>query len=407
MRRRIRARRTTTPARGLVLASCFVCSGWFACTLYDQDLIDGARGGAGPSATSGAGGSTPNASGGSDENPTGGTDGSAATGGTGGEADGSGGSSFPGSAGRAGNGGSSGSASSTGGVAGAGGEPNDAGQAGTNEAGAGGDAGCDAPPGCDCATIDSCNELHDALVHRYGFDGTGSSVPDGAGSLDGEVVAAELAGDGTLALPGGLALEGETLGHVEFPSDCLSGLVNATFEMWFSWDATGPSWTRVFDFGETSTTTAGTSFWFSPLAGTGVAASSRAGFSGEVPGTGYMNQILVLGPALETGTHHAVVVADDSANMLSLYVDGSFAGTQALPRPLANVNATNCWLGRSNDATDPYFAGGLDEFRIYDAALSAAAIELSYASGPDPDFLADSAADPADAPSPRVLRNAP
>ena len=104
-----------------------------------------------------------------------------------------------------------------------------------------------------------------------------------------------------------------------------------------------------------------------------------------------MNQILVPGPVLGGGVHHAAVVADDAANTLTLYVDGAFAGAQALPRSLADVNAGNCWLGRSNDATDPYFAGSVDEFRVYDAALGAEAIAFSFQAGPNPLFFGASA----------------
>jgi hypothetical protein len=241
------------------------------------------------------------------------------------------------------------------------------------------------------------------LVHRYDFEGDGARVADRAGSMDGEVIGTALTGDGTLVLSGGSGLEGDTREHVAFPAGCLNGLVNATFEVWFAWDPTGAAWQRIFDFGETSTATSGTSFWLSPLAGAGSTASSRAGLSAEVPGSGYMNQILATGPVLAAGVHHVAVVVDDAGNMLTLYVDGVFAGAQALSRALADVNDVNCWLGRSNDATDPYFAGSLDEFRIYDAALGADAMAFSFQAGPHPAFFGANAADPGGAAAPLPL----
>jgi hypothetical protein len=366
----------------------FGCAGLYACTLYDEALLEDASGAGGSSSTvPGSGGSDPAAGGAPDTTPDAGSDGAGATGG---ETDGSGGTSLAGSAGAPGLAGTSGSsgagaAGGNGGVAGAAGED---GQGGS-EGGASGDSGCNPPPGCDCsATADACAALAATLVHRYDFSGTGTAVVDGAGARDGEVIGTALAGDGTLRLAGGVALEGEPLQHVAFPGGCLNQLVNATFEVWFDWDVAGSAWQRVFDFGELSTATTGTSLWFSPLAGTGTSASSRAGLSAESPGTGYMNQILVSGPVLSAGARHAALVADDTGNMLTLYLDGIFAGAQALPRPLANVNAENCWLGRSNDATDPYFGGKLDEFRVYDAALDAEAIAFSFEAGPNPRFLA-------------------
>jgi hypothetical protein len=356
-----------------------------ACTPYDEALLDDARGIGGSSALSGAGGNDPGA-GGADAPPSeAGNDGSGATGG---RADASGGTSFGGVAGGAGLTGSAGSGAvahaGNGGAAGAAGDDG----GGSGDAGAGGDSGCNPPVGCDCSvTGDACTALTTALLHRYDFAGDGMNVPDRAGTLDGEVVGTTLSGDGTLVLAGGIPLEAELLPHVAFPGGCLDGLVNATFEVWFDWDAMGASWQRVFDFGELSTATTGTSLWFSPLAGTGPSASSRAGLSAAVPGTGYMNQILVSGPVLAEGAHHAALVVDDAGNMLTLYLDGIFAGAQALSRPLANVNATHCWLGRSNDVTDPYFGGKFDEFRVYDAALTADVIAFSFESGPNPEFF--------------------
>lgn len=357
--------------------------------LYDDALIDDARGTGGSGALSGSGGSDVGASGGSEPTPSGG-DGFGATGG---EANGSGGTATGGLAGNgatAGNSGAAGSsANGSGGTPGAGGDTtNDAGQAGTSDAGAGGDPGCSTGPGCECGpSLDACTELTGALIHRYDFAGEGTTLADRAGTVDGEIFGTALSGDGSLLLAGGVVTEDEVLEHVAFPAGCLSGLVNATFEMWFTSDAAGPSWQRIFDFGELSTATTGTSLWFSPLAGSGASASSRAALSAESPGTGYLNQSLAAGPVLASGAHHAAVVVDDTGNMLSLYVDGAFAGAQALPRPLANVNDDNCWLGRSNDASDPYFAGSLDEFRVYDAALGAEAIALSFAAGPNPAFF--------------------
>jgi hypothetical protein len=61
--------------------------------------------------------------------------------------------------------------------------------------------------------------------------------------------------------------------------------------------------------------------------------------------------------------------------------DGTYAGT------LASITATNCWLGRSNYSGDSYFNGSYDEFRIYDAALTAAQVVASRTAGPNAGFL--------------------
>jgi len=74
---------------------------------------------------------------------------------------------------------------------------------------------------------------------------------------------------------------------------------------------------------------------------------------------------------------------------LTLYVDGMLACAKALPFDLSDIDDVNCWLGRSQFASDGGFVGTIEEFRIYDVALSASQVALSYQAGPDPPFLTD------------------
>ena len=50
--------------------------------------------------------------------------------------------------------------------------------------------------------------------------------------------------------------------------------------------------------------------------------------------------------------------------------------------PLSSVNDVNDWLGRSQ-FEDPFFNGSLDEFRIWNGALTAAQVAQNYAAGPN------------------------
>ena len=65
---------------------------------------------------------------------------------------------------------------------------------------------------------------------------------------------------------------------------------------------------------------------------------------------------------------------------VSLYVDGSLAGTPAtatiLPKDLGKTNQN--FVGRSQWA-DPYLTGSVDELRIYNRALTAG--EVDYLAG--------------------------
>jgi hypothetical protein len=85
---------------------------------------------------------------------------------------------------------------------------------------------------------------------------------------------------------------------------------------------------------------------------------------------------------LSTGAwHHIAVVLDAGATYTgTLYVDGAVAGTNAAMtiRPSNIGNTPNNWIGRSAFVADPYFAGLIDDFRVYNRALTAAEISTLF-----------------------------
>jgi hypothetical protein len=71
---------------------------------------------------------------------------------------------------------------------------------------------------------------------------------------------------------------------------------------------------------------------------------------------------------------------------ITLYVNNGAPVTAAIPDnmlALDLITDNNNWLGRAQWG-DPLFDGLIDEFRIYDAALSAADVAASFAAGPEP-----------------------
>ena len=60
----------------------------------------------------------------------------------------------------------------------------------------------------------------------------------------------------------------------------------------------------------------------------------------------------------------------------TLYIDGAVAGTNTAMtlRPSSIGNTPNNWIGASAFAADPYFGGLVDDFRVYNRALTAAEI---------------------------------
>jgi Concanavalin A-like lectin/glucanases superfamily len=224
------------------------------------------------------------------------------------------------------------------------------------------------------------------VLHRYSFDGLDVAVLDSKGDAHGEVVGTTLPGFGALPLAGA-----ESGQYVDLPNDIVSGLGDATFEVWLTWTG-GRFWQRIFDFGFNSNGEeglpgpAGTSYLF--LTASAPADTARmlpAGFRLAYSNNGVADEDVCQAPApvpIAVPTHVAVVVsqADES---VSLYQNGELLQSCPLARPLSDIEDVNNWLGHSNYESDDDFAGIFDEFRIYGTALTPEELAESYAAGPD------------------------
>jgi hypothetical protein len=233
---------------------------------------------------------------------------------------------------------------------------------------------CDGEPECSQA----CTQLFpDSLVHRYSFDGEGMAVVDSVGDSDGVVVNGNLAGDGDLVLEGG--------DYVELPAGMLSALTSATIEVWVTL-VRGAGGARIFDFGNRTASGDGTSYW--ALTPSSIADGNAMTLLNLTPGVdvGTGDQYLSGRSPVPSGAmHHVAVVFDAEARNLSLYVDGTVQGNRAnITGSLAELDDSNAWLGRAQFGAYPFLDGRIHEFRIYDQALTAAAITASFEAGPDP-----------------------
>ena len=86
---------------------------------------------------------------------------------------------------------------------------------------------------------------------------------------------------------------------------------------------------------------------------------------------------------LVDGWHHLVMVMEegDPNGLLTLYVDGWSAGTVETPGMPADLDeTTRNWLGQSqwsgDDGDDDLYDGLMDEFRIYNRALSEGEVRI-------------------------------
>jgi len=166
--------------------------------------------------------------------------------------------------------------------------------------------------------------------------------------------------------------------YVNLPGGIVSGLHDFTISAWVNPSANS-AWSRVFDFG-----TGTNNFMFLTLSAGGgpllFADATPSGGGDVIAGPGTL--------PLNTWSHVAVTL---SGNTGTLYVDGQPVATNNnMTVTPADLGATNQnWIGRSQFIADPYLAATVDDFQIYDHALSAADIAALASGQPGAGNVAD------------------
>ena len=236
----------------------------------------------------------------------------------------------------------------------------------------------------DCTTDDCKYSYWHYLVNRFSFEGSGTAAVDSVGSTgDGLIYNTSLTGTGKLVLAGGTSDQFASL-----PNGLASRWTNATFEVWVDWPGVSGDaewWQRIFDFGNSDAGEGqqgddGASYLFlSPHAWDD---HMRVAFS---PGGKDSESALIEVDPLPAGNNrHVAVVVDDDLDTITLYVQGASVGSTAFTDSLSSLTDVNNWIGRSQFALDPDFKGSIDEFRIYNVALSADQVMDSFVAGPNP-----------------------
>jgi hypothetical protein len=168
---------------------------------------------------------------------------------------------------------------------------------------------------------------------------------------------------------GGLNLDGVD-DYASLPiGPLISSLKSSTFATWVDFSNAGGTWQRIFDFG-TGTTM---NMFLTPRTG----ATGPMRFAITIGGGGAPEEQASAPGTLPRGWHHIAVTMNASAPASNtLYLDGVAVATNtaATLSPSSLGNTTNNWLGRSQYPADAYFNGALDDFRIYDYALTAAEV---------------------------------
>lgn len=211
------------------------------------------------------------------------------------------------------------------------------------------------------------------LVHQWNFnENAGTSA---ANSVSGGP-SATLMGGATFDGSGGVTLNGSSGTYISLGSGTLNGLTSVTFEGWVS--DNGANNTHLFSFDDSPW---GTYLRFN----LGDSGNGHNGNSFIEPIVGWGGAVLNGTPVADNTLNHIVVIYDPANNYEAIYVNGaltaSYTGTL---NALSNYATVAGRLGRSPwaDYGDPFLNGTINQFSIYNGALTGTEIAALYAAGP-------------------------
>lgn len=226
--------------------------------------------------------------------------------------------------------------------------------------------------------------LHADLVHRYSFTNGDTTAVDSVGGQHGtlesgaSISSDALQCDGSndyAGLPGaGIAINTFTTG--------------LTLEMWSTQPTDNQSYSMTVAFGDTWASN-GTGRDYLMIATTRGDNVSRAAIANTPDDASPWNdEVGVNGPELNDDTeHHYVLTIDDpdedGTGTLEYYIDGVSQGSADLSGSLiSGLSNTYVYLGKGLYTGDDTVECAINEFRIYDSALTPTQIQNHYEWGP-------------------------
>jgi hypothetical protein len=204
------------------------------------------------------------------------------------------------------------------------------------------------------------------LIHRYSFT---TDASDAVGHADGVL-------EGEASVSGGqLHLTGKRGTFVNLPGGLIHDCKAVTFEFWVTLGA-NRSWARVFDQGSTNGNSGQHDLYFCPNSGQDFRLTIMDPHPTE-------RVVRIPGNVNNQTNLYVACVLDPPTGFMGIYTNGVLAKKRDDLVSLASVDTNLFYLGKSLFAGDAPLNGSIDEFRIYNGALSAEKVAVNYKNGPD------------------------
>ena len=212
-----------------------------------------------------------------------------------------------------------------------------------------------------------------ALTHRYSFNGDATDSVGGS-AWDGTLPSG---GDFT-TVPGQVLISSNSSQYVQFPAGIITNYTSVTVDMWASLPTALPANCFLWAFGNTVGGGGGNCIFVQPLGG-------RLAISGGMPSWQAGEQNATGAGNLGGQTNfHLTAVVNPVAGWEALYVNGTLVGKNtAITAQMSQVYDVYNYIARSLYTGDSFIDVNVDEYRIFDGALSSQEIAIANQSGPN------------------------
>lgn len=222
-----------------------------------------------------------------------------------------------------------------------------------------------------------CTLTRAGLIHRYSFnDGT---AKDSVGKVDARLHGDAKIADGKLVLNNGDKVSNDpAVSYLQFNSSVLPREGSVSLVIWIT-AKENPLFSRVIDFGDSD---GGLGRAFIYLVARHEDGESRAG----ITATDTESKSMTTSHRLDDDKPRmAVLVIDGTNKKLRLHVDDTApkSAVDLGDNTLDKVDPVSCFLGKSHFDADPGLTGSIDEFRVYDHALTPEEISALFKAGPN------------------------